>query len=90
MCNDVPNLYSFTVFFTKYYWTDQLQNGELEGTCCMGSMFKYIKILIRKLEGKRRVGGFRYRCKDVTNMNIREMGCEYVSWFPLALDGFQK
>jgi hypothetical protein len=56
----------------------------------MGSMFKYIKILIRKLEGKRRVGGFRYRCKDVTNMNIREMGCEYVSWFPLALDGFQK
>ena len=21
-----------TVFFTKYYWTDQLQNGEIEGT----------------------------------------------------------
>ena len=48
------------------------------------------KGLIRKIEGKRTLGGFRYRCKDVTNMNIREMGCEYVSWFLLALDGFQK
>lgn len=54
----------------------------------MGSMFKYIKILISKLEGK--LGGFRCRCKDDSKMNISEMGCEYVGWFPLALDGFQK
>jgi len=29
-----------TVFFTKYYWSDQLQNGELEGTCHM--LGKYV------------------------------------------------
>jgi hypothetical protein len=56
----------------------------------MGSMFKYIKILIRKLEGKITLGGFRYWCKDDSKMNIREIGCEYMGWFPLALDGFQK
>jgi hypothetical protein len=56
----------------------------------MGSMFKYIKILIIKLEGKRTLGGFRYRCKGDSEINIREMGCEYVGWFPLAMGGFQK
>jgi hypothetical protein len=54
-----------------------------------GRYEKCIKILIRKLEGKRTLGRFRCRFKDNIKMNLKEMGCEHRGWFPLAWNGLQ-
>jgi hypothetical protein len=42
------------------------------------------KILLGKPIGKRPLWGHRYRCKDNTNMDLKEIGCEDVGWIHVA------
>jgi hypothetical protein len=52
----------------------------------MGEMGNAYKILVRKLEGKRPLGGLRCRWENSTRTNLWETGSEGVNWMYLAQD----
>jgi hypothetical protein len=47
-------------------------------------------ISVGKTEGKRPLGRPKRRWKDTIKMDIREVGCEGVSWIQLAVDMVQR
>jgi len=57
-----------------------------ENIACMGERRGACMVLVRKPEGKRRVGKPRRRWVDNIRIHIEEIGCEIVDWIDLAQD----
>jgi hypothetical protein len=53
------------VLFTKYYWGDQIKEGEIGRACSThGQMRNAFKILVGKPDGRRPLGRSRYGWED--------------------------
>jgi hypothetical protein len=52
----------------------------------MGEGRGVYRVLVRKPEGKRRLGRPRRRWKDNINMDFQEVGCGGMDWIELAQD----
>jgi hypothetical protein len=53
---------------------------------CMEERRGVYRVLVRKPEGKRPLGGPMYRWEDNFNMDLQEMGCDGMVWFELTQD----
>jgi hypothetical protein len=61
----------------NYYYSVQIRVGERRGV---------YRVLVGKLEGKRRLGRPRRRWEDNIKMNLQEVRCGGTDWIDLAQD----
>ena len=68
---------SFTsVFITKYFSVDQIENNEMGEACSMcGGEVRCNRVLVGKSKGKRPRGIPRRRWENNVKMDIQEVGC---------------
>ena len=52
----------------------------------MGQRRDVYRVLVMKPEGKRPLGGPRYRCEDNNKMDLQELRCGDMDWIKLAQD----
>jgi len=70
--------YNFVVKSRKMRWAGHLER--------MGERRDIYRVLVGKMEGKRRLGRSRRRWEHNINMDLQEVGCGVTDWIELAQD----